>query len=220
MRKVVFLLIFAVILIAGVVLLFPIIKWKGIPNDQGGGVSIMDNITGKTILMIIAPTDFRDEEYQEPRRVFEEAGAVVKVASKGVAEAKGSYGLNASVDLDVYDVSINDYDAIVFIGGQGAAIYFNDNKVLDLAESFYEQGKVIGAICIAPSILANARILDGKKATAFGSEEQNLTEKGAIYTGEKVTVDGKIITANGPGAAGEFGKSLVETLQQFNHSTT
>lgn len=179
----------------------------------------MSDLANKTILMVLAPTDFRDEEYQEPRRVFEEAGAVVKVASKGVTEAKGSYGLNTSVSLDIYDASTNDYDAIVFIGGQGAAIYFNDNKVLDLAESFYEQGKVIGAICIAPSILANARILGGKKATAFGSEEQNLTEKGAIYTGEKVTVDGKVVTANGPAAAEEFGKAIVETLQQFNHST-
>ena len=172
----------------------------------------MSDLTGKTILMVVAPTHFRDEEYREPRRIFEDAGATVKVASKGVTEASGSYGLKAAVDLDIYEASANDYDAVVFIGGQGSAIYFNDQKVLELAENFYNQGRVTGAICIAPSILATAQLLEGKRVTAFGSEEAHLTEKGAIYTGEGVTVDGKIVTANGPGAAEEFGQMVVEAM--------
>ena len=38
-------------------------------------------LTNKKILMVIAPKDFRDAEYNEPRRVFEENGIEVKVAS-------------------------------------------------------------------------------------------------------------------------------------------
>jgi protease I len=35
---------------------------------------------------------------------------------------------------------------------------------------------------------------------------------GADYTGESVTQDGRIITANGPEAAREFGKTIVNNL--------
>lgn len=214
------LIVIAVILITGVCLSIPKVRNSQPPRNQKESMSVAADLTGKKVLIVIAPEQFRDEEYQEPRRVFEEAGATVKVASKSVTEAHSASGLEVAVDLDVYDASAADYDAVAFVGGQGAAVYFNDQKVLELARSFYEQGKVIGAICIAPSILANARILDGKRATAFASEDQNLKEKGAIYTGEKVTVDGpsagsghgKIITANGPAAAEEFGKKIAEAL--------
>ena len=168
----------------------------------------------KIILMVVAPKDFRDEEYLEPRKIFEGAGIGVKVASKGVTTAMGKFGAVVPVDLDLGEVRVEDYDAVVFIGGPGSAVYFDDQQALSLAKTAYESGKIVGAICIAPSILANAGILSGKKATAFSSELDNLNNRGAQNTGEPVVVDGKIITASGPEAAVEFGKKLVEVLEK------
>ncbi|GAJ17159.1 unnamed protein product, partial [marine sediment metagenome] len=68
------------------------------------------------------------------------------------------------------------------------------------------------AICIAPVTLANAGILDKKKATVFRSEVKAIKRKGAIYTGKVVEVDGNIITAEGPQAAEEFGKTIINLL--------
>lgn len=164
--------------------------------------------------MVIAPKDFRDEEFLEPKRIFEEAKAEVTVASKEVSEALGKLGATVKVDKDLGEISVDDYDALVFVGGPGSAVYFTDPEALKLAKEAHEAGKVIGAICIAPSILANAEILKGKQATAFPSEESNLRAKGAIYTGEPVTRDGKIITANGPQAAAKFGEEIINTLQR------
>ena len=164
------------------------------------------------ILMIVAPDNFRDEELFEPKKVFENAGADVVIASKGVKTARGKLGGAINVDKNIANVHVDDYDAIVFIGGPGASIFFDDGTALGLAKDAYEKGKITAAICIAPSILANAGILKGKKATAFSSEEDNLNAKGAVYTGRPVTADGKIITANGPGAAAEFGKKIMEAL--------
>lgn len=164
------------------------------------------------ILMVLAPQNFRDEEYQKPRRILEEAGGEITVASEGVTEARGMFGAKATVDKDLSQVVVDDYDVVVFIGGVGASVYFNDQTALNLAKAAYDSGKVVGAICIAPSILANSGILSGKRATAFSSESGNLAAKGAQYTGEAVTVDGKIITARGPEAAEEFGRKLVEIL--------
>lgn len=171
------------------------------------------DLAGKSILMVIAPENFRDEELLEPKDVFENAGALVTIASKGTDSAKGSYGALVTVDLDIKEVNAEDYDAVVFIGGSGSSVYFEDETAQNLAKEAYEMGKVVGAICIAPSILANAGLLEGKRATSFPSEEKNLAGHGAVYTGSSVEQDGRIITGNGPNAATEFGQKIAEALK-------
>lgn len=166
------------------------------------------------VLMVVAPSNFRDEEYQKPKMVLENAGYQVVTASKGVQVAKGMLGATANIEQDIAGVNVSDFVALVFVGGSGASIYFNDQKVLALAKEAVFQGKVVGAICIAPSILANAELLMRKNATSFSSEAENLKAKGALFTGQAVTVDGKIVTANGPEAAEEFGQKLVEVLKR------
>jgi len=168
----------------------------------------------KSILMIIAPVDFRDEEFLEPKEVFKEQGFNVTVASKGVKQAKGKLGAIADVDKDISAVTVDDYDAVVFVGGPGTKVYFEDSDALSIAKEAYEKDKVVGAICIAPSILGNAGVLEAKKATCFSSEATTLEDQGAEYTGKDVEVDGKIITANGPAAAVRFATEIVEALKR------
>jgi protease I len=171
---------------------------------------------GKKVLFVLAPKDFRDEEYLKPKEILEQAGVQIEVASRGVGEASGVFGAKAKVDKDLSQVSAEDYDGVIFIGGPGSSVYFNDESAFQLAKTAYEKGKIVGAICIAPSILANAGILSGKKATAFSSEEGNLKAKGAIFTGDEVTLDGWIITASGPQAAGEFAQEIKKALGLAN----
>ncbi len=166
----------------------------------------------KKILMVIAQNGFRDEEYEKPKAIFKEAGYDIKTASQKEGEAEGKLGAKAKVDLAIYDVDVNQFDAVIFVGGPGVTEYLEDQKVLGLARNAYEAEKVVAAICIAPSILANAGILQGKNATAFPSEEENLNNNGAKYTGENVTVDGQIVTADGPDSAVEFGEEVVRIL--------
>jgi len=171
-------------------------------------------VNQKKVLMVLAPLDFQEREYQIPRTILENAGFRITVATKGATTAKASSGKTISVDQELTEVKTDEFEAIVFVGGPGTTIYFNDQTALSLAKEAYQKNKVIGAICIAPSILANAGILKDKKATCFSSEVENLQDKGATYTGDPVTVDGKIVTANGPSAAEEFGKKILETLEK------
>jgi protease I len=170
------------------------------------------DLSSKKVLMIVAPANFRDEELLRPKEILEKAKAKITIASKGVKTAKGMLGSSVSVDLDLGQVDVKNYDAIVFVGGTGAEVYFNDSTALKIAREAYEQGKIVAAICIAPSILANAGILEGKQATAFPSEASNLEANGASYTGEAVTIDGRIITAKGPEAASQFGNAIAKAL--------
>ena len=172
-------------------------------------------LEGKKVLIVIAHDVFRDEEYAEPREVLETAGAEVIVASSGLSEARGRFGLAVHPDILVKDAEVSDYDAVVFVGGGGSREYFNDPSALRLARDADDEGKVLAAICIAPHILANADVLKGKKATTYESEIGALKEKGAIYTDKDVQVDGKLITARGPEAARDFGEEVVNALQRM-----
>jgi len=122
------------------------------------------------------------------------------------------FGKIVTPDKNFYDVDEKDFDAIIFVGGSGTTAYFNHKRALELAKEFSDSGKLIAAICIAPTILVNAHILNGKKATAYPSERNNINAVGT-YTGSDVEIDGKIITSSGPQAAVEFGKRIVEALK-------
>ncbi len=166
----------------------------------------------KKVLMVIAPNDFRDEEFFETKEVLEKSNIDITVANSTGQPSKSMFGKIVTPDKNFYDVDTKDFDAVVFVGGTGAAAYLNHKRALELAKEFYDSGKVVSAICIAPTILANAGILNGKKATAYPSQRNSINAVGD-YTGSNVTVDGKIITGLGPQAAVEFGKKIVEALK-------
>lgn len=162
----------------------------------------------KKAVFIVAEQEFRDEEYQVPKDVLSQAGIEVVTASTTTEEAVGKLGLKVRPDLLVAEIKPDDYGAIVFVGGGGAAQYFADFAVHALARSFAEAGKVVAAICIAPVILARAGLLKGKRATVFPDGIPELEKAGAVYTAQSVERDGRIITGNGPEAAEAFGREI------------
>jgi protease I len=165
--------------------------------------------------MIVAKQNFRDEELAEPRTVLRDAGAKVTIAASSTRESVGMLGrvkVRPEITLDQVDPTA--YDAIVFVGGQGASEYWNDKTAHRIATEAYAAGKIVAAICIAPVTLANAGLLKGRKATVFPSEKDALVKGGANYTGAGVEVDGRIITADGPASATKFGKVVRDALER------
>lgn len=165
------------------------------------------------VLLVIAPRNFRDEEYFETRHILEAAGYKVDVASTQTGPVRGSQGGWTNAELLLAQARVADYDAVVFIGGWGALVLHDDLTAQRLAKQAFEQGRVVGAICVAPVVLAKAGLLAGKKATCYPSEASKLRQAGANYTGELVEVQGRIITGSGPEAASEFGRRLVGLLE-------
>jgi len=165
-----------------------------------------------SVVMIIAPEDFRDEEYKVPKKVFESAGMKVVTASTRVGECSGMLGGKANADVLLSSVAVKDYDGIIFVGGVGAKVYFDDPVAQNIAKEAVRENKILAAICIAPVILANAGVLRNKKATSFPSEKETLMNAGAQYTGKDVEVDGNIITASGPQAAEKFAVAIKSSI--------
>ena len=165
------------------------------------------------VLMIIAQNGFRDEELLETKESLEDEGIDVVIASKQKGKAVGKLGAKVEVDISYTDIDFMDYDAIIFVGGPGASDYFDDKEAHRLAVDSFESGKIVAAICIAPVILANAGLLKGIKATCFSSVSKQIEAKGAKYTGNSVEVSGRIVTANGPEAAKEFGELIAGMIR-------
>ena len=166
----------------------------------------------KKIVFVTAPENFRDEEYIEPKNKFEQAGISVTTASTVVGTLYGKIKIKTESQMVVKDIKVEDFDGIFFVGGMGSSVYFKDKFVHKLANDFYNANKIVSAICIAPTILANAGVLKGKKATVFPDGADALIAGGANYTAKDVEVDGNIITGNGPLAAKQFAQKLVDKI--------
>ena len=162
-------------------------------------------------LVVIAQDGYQDLELEGTRSGLQDAGFEVVLASKESGACTGKLGGSEEATVAIREADVSDYDRVAFVGGPGASALISDADALHLAQEVVRADKPLGAICIAPAILAKARVLSGKKATVWdsGGEQAALLEQyGAEYTGEPVTVDGKIVTANGPDAAVEFGKAI------------
>ncbi len=162
--------------------------------------------------MIIAFEGFRDEEYDVPKKVLEKAGVEVTTASSKVGIAKGKLGMSAKVDILLKNVNVPSYDAVIFIGGPGSYAYFDNSAAQGIAKEAVKEQKILAAICASVSILANAGLLKGVKAACFSGEASNLKNKGAKYSPSGFEVDGKIITADGPAHAKQFGEAIAKAL--------
>lgn len=114
-------------------------------------------------------------------------------------------------DTTIDTVRSDDYDMIVLPGGQPGTDNLNaDPRIHRLLAEFQASGKLIGAICAAPAILAAAGLLSGKHATSYPSSISKLD--GAVYEDRAVVIDGNIITSQGPGTAISFALAIVSRL--------
>jgi len=165
--------------------------------------------------MVIAQERFRDEELAHPREVFLQKGFDVVVAAGEKKEAHGTYGAKVQPDITIDDAAKQKYDAIVVVGGNGSTEYLWGNQtLLNMVVAHHATGKPLGAICIAPVVLARAGLLKGVEATMFKSPDTVAEfNKYGVKTSEKdVVTSGVIVTANGPAAARKFGLALSDLI--------
>ena len=169
----------------------------------------------KPILIIIAPKDFRDEELFETKDELEKFGHKTVIASNIKGTCFGTKGGFAISEIESDHIDTKNYDGVVFIGGFGSQLFYNDETAHQIAKKMNAQQKLVGAICIAPVILAKAGLLKNKNATVFSSEINTIKDLGAIYSTLSVVKDGNIITGNGPTAARKFGETIAQELNSY-----
>ena len=125
----------------------------------------------------------------------------------------GSHGIAFETDKSVLELGadIDSYDGIILPGGMPGTNYLRESSfVLNTVTKFEKEKKLVAAICAAPTVLAYAGILRGRKATSFPGTETEM--KGVDYQTTEVVVDGNVITSRGMGTAIAFGLEIIKYL--------
>jgi protein deglycase len=165
----------------------------------------------KTALAILTD-NFEEIEAVTPIDILRRAEVEVTIASRTNSfNVKGRSNITIVADC-LLDSALADgktYDLVLLPGGPGHTAMRTDTRVLELVKKQVEAGRVVGAICAAPTVLKDAGVIKGKKITAHFSVMEELPN---MLQKEDVVKDGVIITSRGAGTAIPFALALVEKL--------
>lgn len=169
----------------------------------------------KRILFIVANLGFQDEEFSIPFDILTAQGHQCQIASWKGGRCRGVFFKTIEKSLMLDEVQTSDYDMTVFVGGGGAyEEYFQNPRYLQIAR----EAKAVAAICIAPTLLSDAGIFQGKQVTGrddgFWTQIRYLEANGAEFVDQEVLKDWNLITANGPAAAPKFAWAIVDYLRE------
>jgi putative intracellular protease/amidase len=139
------------------------------------------------------------------------------------------------------DVVAEDYEAVFFVGGKGAMFDFPDNKdIQSIVRNYYQEGKVIGAVCHGPAALVNVTLdngnplIENKKVSGFTNKEELLLipdaksifpfllqdkmasqgaqfNEGAMYL-EKISHDKNLVTGQNPWSTWLLAETMITQL--------
>lgn len=164
--------------------------------------------TMSTIGMIVG-TGFEEIEALATVDVLRRAGITVKTLGVDHVLVTGSHDITIQTDGLLSDEE-ELYDGIIIPGGPGVETLVENDTVLRMVQSHYQQGKWCAAICAAPKVLYQAGILAGKRYTCYPSVQQEILE--GEYVQENVVVDGRVITSKSAGTAMEFALEIARQL--------
>lgn len=153
----------------------------------------LPRLDGQRVLFVL-PAEFTDIEYSLPRRILEELGVAVTVAAWSPDAVLGSSGELLEPEVQIGGVHAADFDAIVFVGGEGVEATALETQ--RLVQEAVAEGKVLAAICSAQGILKQAGLWEGRR--------------GGVYLERR----DRIIVASGPIKAREFAESIALAMAE------
>ncbi|NIZ01972.1 DJ-1/PfpI/YhbO family deglycase/protease [Thalassospira lucentensis] len=173
-------------------------------------------------ILILATDGYERSELRVPLEKLSTHGADVKIASPKSDPIKSwdktDWGDTVDVDVEVKNVDINDYDALVLPGGQiNPDTLRNDEASVSLVREFVASGKPVAAICHGPWLLVEAGALRDRHATSFPSIKTDLINAGAIWRDEQVVCEDGIITSRNPNDLDAFVAKIVEEVSEGKH---
>lgn len=161
------------------------------------------------VLVPLAP-GFEEIETLAPVDLLRRAGAEVVLAALTPERlVVGRCGVTVQADAILDAVANESWDLLLIPGGPGVKALRADGRPAALARAQTLQGRPVAAICAAPTVLADAGLLTGRRYTAHFSVHAELKE---ALGGERTVEDGPIITSRGAGTAVDFGLVLVRRL--------
>lgn len=137
---------------------------------------------------------------------------IITISITDHAEVTSSHMITFRTDTVKSAVTYEKLDGIILPGGMPGTLNLGaDDTVMKVVKEFVCAGKLVAAICAAPSVLGAAGVLEGRHATCHPGFEEKLT--GAITSKEPVVRDANIITSRGMGTAIDFGLEILDYVK-------
>ncbi len=182
------------------------------------------NIEGKKVA-ILTENGFEEVELTSPKKVLEEAGAMVHIISPQSGKVKAwdhdHWSIELPVDVPLSKANPEDYDALLLPGGVLNPDKLRLNKeAVAFAQHFLEQGKPLAAICHGPQLLIETGMISGREMTSYQSVSTDLKNAGAVWVDREVVVDNGLVTSRSPKDLEAFNRKVVEEISEGKHATT
>jgi protease I len=121
------------------------------------------------------------------------------------------YGLEADIAFE--DVRVEDYDAVLVLGGRAPEYLRNNTTLLSLLRQFGSAGKWVFAICHGIQVLAAAGLAKNRCVTCYEHVRWEAEQAGAIWQTEQAVRDGCMVTAQTWQSHPEFYRAVIACLR-------
>lgn len=168
-------------------------------------------MAGKKIMMVIPPRDFDGKVFETMRRMLISRGHRVETASIVSGTATADDGTSFPVGVRIYDINTWEWDGYVFIGGEGTKLYYDNDRVKQLAKDVkYKPLAVTGNAVV---ILALSELVKEKKVTCPTDVAGWVIGQGAVFTNRPYEVEEKMFTLQEPNAVEEFTNAFMASVE-------
>ena len=127
-------------------------------------------------------------------------------------------GHNFVLNASFAEVDVTKYDGLVVPGGRAPEYLRLDPKVIEMVQHFEREKKPIAALCHGPQILAAARVIQGKKVSAYPACAPEVESAGGIYAKLKMdeaVTDGNLVSGPAWPAHPAFLAQFQTLLEQY-----
>ncbi len=169
-------------------------------------------VENNKVIVVVARDRYQSLEFNPVVDALKKENYQVVIASDEIGTATGTTE-NTEVEITFSDIDASNYIGIFIIGGSNSLWYNAElHKVL---KDFDSEDSLIAAICYGSVALATSGIIgEDDIACWYNSPESDpiMEEYKVVDSEEDVTVEGNIITGDGPNAAEEFAQEIVNHL--------
>ena len=164
----------------------------------------------------VLDVDYEDSEFKQPYDAFKQAGHQVSIvgleAGKELKGKKGTVTTKSETGID--QVRPDQFDALFIPGGYSPDHLRANPRMVAFTKAFFDADKPVFAICHGPQLLITARVVKGRKLTAWQTIQDDLQQVGANVLDQDVVVDKNLITSRKPADIPAFIRESLKLLEK------
>ncbi len=165
------------------------------------------------MVLVLLADGFEETEVVVPVDLLRRGGVEVALAGVYGMTVTSSHAITVTADLALADVQMDEVTMVLVPGGlKGVDGLLTSEAACGFLRRAAEADKYLAAICAGPTVLSRLGLIDGKRAVCYPGME-NLLTPALPQPGNQTVQDGKLLTAEGAGAAFELGLLMLEVLK-------